>query len=146
MPRTSANIYDTFGNEVSFRVAQDTLIQYIQNSTVDFPLPEASAEILRELITRTENINSAELEQVKAKLEISGFQEANATAMATLIIKIARQQGVSPLTYFEANSDTLRFTRDAYDAINALRPAGNRVGLAIPKNNRNSRKRALIKP
>lgn len=146
MSQTSTNIYDTFGNEVTLRVAQDTLAQYIENSTVNFPLPEAATQILQNLLSENETVNSDQLEQVQGRLEVSGFQTANARAMATILIKIANRQGVNPLSYFEAGDDTLKLTRDAYDAMNALRPPGNRVGLTASRVNRRSRRGALIKP
>lgn len=146
MSQTSTNIYDTFGNQVTFRVAQDTLTQYIQNSTVNFPLPEAATQILQDLLSENDTVNSDQLEQVQGRLEVSGYQTANARAMATILIKIANRQGVNPMAYFSAGSDTLRLTRDAYDAMNALRPTGNRVGLAISRVNSKSRKGLLIRP
>ena len=49
MAGVSANIYDTFGNEIKYGVTQDKLLNFIKNSTVNFPLPEASAFIFTEL-------------------------------------------------------------------------------------------------
>ena len=39
------------------------------------------------------------------------------------------------MTYFELNDNTLKLTNDTYNVINALMPAGNRIGLAAPKVN-----------
>ena len=45
----SASLYNTFGNEVQYKIAQDTLVAYIDNASIKFPLPEASSEILTEI-------------------------------------------------------------------------------------------------
>jgi len=66
--------------------------------------------------------------------------------MGSILIKVAKQQGVSPLQYFDDNKSQLKLAVDSYEAMNALRPAGNRVGLATPIDNSVSRPAQLIKP
>lgn len=143
---SSINLYDTFGNELSYEVAQNTLNQYLADSTVNFPLPEASAAILENLLSNSDNINPTELEMIKSNLISIGYGEPAANTMAQLLIKIGLQQGVSPLRYFEQGAEALKFTIDAYEAMNALRPSGNRVGYAAPVVNAKSRYGKLIKP
>jgi hypothetical protein len=146
MARVSANIYDTFGNEVKYGVTQDKLYNYLKNSTVQFPLPEASAFILQSFLDPAESIDPVMLDQIYSQLVKIGFAEPAAKAMGSILIKVAKQQGVSPLQYFDDNQAQLRLAVDSYEAMNALRPAGNRVGLATPVNNQKSRQAPLIKP
>ncbi len=143
---SSINLFDTFGNELTYEVAQNTLRQYLSNSTVNFPLPEASAEILGNLLSSSDKINPTELEMVTSNLISIGYGEPAAKTMAQLLIKIGSQQGVSPLSYFEQGAEALKFTIDAYEAMNALRPSGNRVGYTTPVVNAKSRYGKLIKP
>ena len=143
---SSTNLYDTFGNEVSYEIAQDTLKQYLKDSTVAFPLPEASAEILGNLLGPTDVVNPTDLEMVTSNLVKIGYAEPAARAMAQLLIKIGADNGVSPLTYFEGGAEALKLTTDAYDAMNALRPSGNRVGFVTPVKNSKSRFSDIIKP
>lgn len=145
MARVSANIYDTFGNEVKYGVTQDKLYNYLKNSTVQFPLPEASAFILQSFLDPAESIDPVMLDQIYSQLVKIGFAEPAAKAMGSILIKVAKQQGVSPLQYFDDNQAQLRLAVDSYEAMNALRPAGNRVGLATPVNNQKSRQAPLIK-
>lgn len=136
----SSSMFDTFGNENKQAISKDVLVQYLKNSTVNFPLPEASTLILATL--RSENtqvINPDLLSQVITRLIVAGFEEANAKAMADILLQTAAQQGVSPLTYFEVNENTLKLTNDTYKVLNALMPAGNRIGLAAQKNNSNNK-------
>jgi len=146
MARVSANIYDTFGNEIKYGVTQDKLKNFIKNSTVDFPLPEASAFILQQFLNPADTVDPVMLDQVYSKLVKIGYAEAAAKAMGTVLIKVARQQGVSPLQYFDDNNAQLKLAVDSYEAMNALRPAGNRVGLTSPINNQNSKQARFIKP
>lgn len=143
---SSINLYDTFGNELSYEVAQNTLKQYLADSTVNFPLPEASAAILENLLSSSDKINPTELEMIKSNLISIGYGEPAANTMAQLLIKIGLQQGVAPLSYFEQGPEALKFTIDAYEAMNALRPSGNRVGYTTPVVNAKSRYGKLIKP
>lgn len=146
MARVSANIYDTFGNEIKYGVTQDKLLNFLKNSTIDFPLPEASAFILQQFLNPADTVDPVMLDQVYTKLVKIGYAEPAAKAMGTILIKVAKQQGVSPLQYFDDNKAQLKLAVDSYEAMNALRPAGNRVGLTTPINNQNSKQAPFIKP
>lgn len=146
MARVSANIYDTFGNEIKYSVTQNKLVNFLENATVQFPLPEASAFILQGFLDPADTVDPVMLDQVYTKLVSIGYGEPAAKAMGTVLIKVAKQQGVSPLQYFDDNQAQLKLAIDSYEAMNALRPAGNRVGLNTPINNQKSRQAPLIKP
>ena len=144
---SSTSLYDTFGNEVKYQITQNTLVAYLENATVKFPLPEASTSILASLFKdKDDAINPTLLEQVQQRLIKSGFKEANAKAMADVLIRVAAAERVNVLDYFEVNSNTLKLTVDTYNAINALRPVGNRVNLVRPLNNSATKFRQLIQP
>lgn len=142
----SATLYDTFGNEINYRIFQNTLVAYIDNATIKFPLPEASSTLL-EAISNTENINPVELDLIQTKLEAIGFGKPAAKTMASVMIQVAQDQGVNPLTYFDDNLNSLKFTVDAYKTINLLRPSGNKIGLAKVVNNQDNKTyNKFIKP
>jgi len=146
MARVSASLYDTFGNEIKYSVTQDKLYNFLKNSTINFPLPEASTEILQNFLDPADTIDPTLLDQVYTQLIRIGFGEANARAMGSVLIKVAKQQGISPLEYFSMNENTLKLAVDSYAAMNAIRPAGNRIGLNTPINNQKSRQAPFIKP
>ena len=146
MARVSASLYDTFGNEIKYSVTQDKLYNFLKNSTINFPLPEASTEILQNFLDPADSIDPTLLDQVYTQLIRVGFGEANARAMGSVLIKVAKQQGISPLEYFSMNENTLKLAVDSYAAMNAIRPAGNRIGLSTPINNQKSRQAPFIKP
>lgn len=143
----SASLYDTFGNEISYDLRRGILTAYIEDATIDFPLPQASAEILGSFKKEDidQNLNGPLLEQVKLRLESSGFSEANANALSIVLLKVSEKQGIHPFEFFELTTNTLKITKDAYDAINALRPVGNRVNLVVPLKNSKSSVSTLIK-
>ena len=146
MARVSASLYDTFGNEIKYSVTQDKLYNFLKNSTINFPLPEASTEILQNFLDPADSIDPTLLDQVYTQLIRIGFGEANAKAMGSVLIKVSKQQGISPLEYFSMNENTLKLAVDSYAAMNAIRPAGNRIGLNTPLNNQKSRQAPFIKP
>ena len=147
MNMSSVSLYDTFGNEAKYQYNEDTLVAYLENATIKFPLPEASADILSNLFKdSTDPIDSNLLEQVQQRLIKTGFKEANAKAMADVLIRVAREQRVNVMDYFEVNSNTLKLTVDTYQTINTLRPVGNRINLVKPLNNAKTLFRDLIKP
>lgn len=141
----STSLYTTFGNEVAYDTAKGVLEAYLKNSTIDFPLPEASSSLLAEFLTE-KSTNPAKFDVVFTRLQKIGFKEANAKAMSQILIKVADDQGVDPLTYFDANDISLQFTIDAYNAMNLLRPAGNRIGLCKPKKNADTPYSEFIQP
>jgi hypothetical protein len=144
---SSVNLYDTFGNEVKYQVTQNTLVAYLENATVKFPIPEASTDILSKLFEdKDDPINPTLLEQVEQRLVKSGFKNANAKAMANVLIRVAAQQRVNPMDYFSVNDSSLKLAIDTYQTINALRPVGNRINLVSPLNNSATRFKDLIKP
>ena len=143
----STSLYDTFGNEVKYQISQNTLIAYLENATVKFPIPEASTDILSKLFEdKDAAINPALLEQVQQRLIKSGFKEANARAMADILIRVAAVERVNVMDYFEVNNNSLKLTVDTYEAINAMRPVGNRINLVRPLNNSATKFRQLIQP
>jgi len=144
---SSQNLYETFGNSKEYKVLNEVLTIFLENSTVDFPLPQASAEILGNLNPEDveERINGPLLEQIKLRLKSSGFSDANANALSFVLLKVSEQQGIHPIEFFELSTNTLKITKDAYDAINALRPVGNRVNLVVPLKNSKSTVSKLIK-
>jgi hypothetical protein len=145
--KNSTSLYDTFGNEVKYQQFQGTLVAYLENATVKFPLPEASTDILSKLFTNKDApINPTLLEQVQQRLIKSGFKEANARAMADVLIRVATVERVNVMDYFEVNDNSLKLTVDTYEAINAMRPVGNRINLVRPLNNSATKFRQLIQP
>lgn len=141
----STSLYTTFGNEVKYRITQDTLEAYLENATIRFPLPEASSEILSE-ITVDQVIDPVQLDVVRSRLVSIGFKPANATTMAKVLIEVGKSQNVNPLDYFSLNEASLKLAVDTYKTINMLRPPGNRIGLAVQRENNKSRYSNLIKP
>ena len=143
----STSLYNTFGNEVKYRYNQGVLTAYLENSTINFPLPEASSEILAEIaVPAGTPIDSATLEAVQSRLIRIGFKRKNANAMASVLIAVAEVQGISPMSYFSMNENTLQLTLDAYESVNALRPKGNKIDLKQPKVNSSTPDGKFIKP
>lgn len=141
----STSLYDTFGNEVSSRINQQTIERYLRDATVKFVLPEATSELLAELGTQ-KSVDKPLFDAVVSKLENLGFKTANAVSMASVLLPVAQQQGVNPLDYFSDSEAALKLAIDTYDALNVLRPPGNRIGLiAYVKPNRTGIKQ-LVKP
>tara|TARA_A100001011_G_C14304269_1_gene842322 strand:- start:3006 stop:3440 length:435 start_codon:yes stop_codon:yes gene_type:complete len=143
----STSLYNTFGNEVKYRYNQGVLTAYLENSTINFPLPEASSEILAEIaVPAGTPIDSATLEAVQSRLIRIGFKRKNANAMASVLIAVAEVQGISPMSYFSMNENTLQLTLDAYESVNALRPKGNKIDLKQPIVNSSTPDGKFIKP
>ena len=143
----STSMYDTFGGEISYKIANDTLVAYIDNASIKFPLPEASSEILAEIAAPKDSpIDPSTLSVIETKLQAIGFKKKNAKAMARVLIKVAEVQNLHPTTYFEMNENSLKLTVDAYAAINTYRPAGNKIDLKTPTLNSRSKISSLIKP
>ena len=144
---SSTSLYETFGNEVKYQISQNTLIAYLENATVKFPIPEASTDILSKLFQdKDDPINPVLLEQIQQRLIKSGFKEANARAMADILIRVAAVERVNVMDYFEVNNNSLKLTVSTYEAINAMRPVGNRINLVRPLNNSATKFRQLIQP
>lgn len=142
----STSLYNTFGNQVKYDVVADTLVAYLENATIKFPLPEASADILGRLTDpQSRNFDPAKYFMVNSKLIKLGFKKLKADTLTDILMQVATAQNVDPLDFFSVNTNTLNLTLDAYRAINNLRPAGSRVGLMLPTLNRKSRAAALIR-
>jgi|TARA_R110001606_G_scaffold376007_4_gene534488 hypothetical protein len=142
----STSLYDTFGNEIQYNVLQSTLTTFLENATIKFPLPQASSQILGDYAEDSViHIDGNMLEQIQLRLEKLGFKKPNARALSVVLIKVAQQQGISPIDFFTINENTLNITKQAYEAINALRPDGSRVNLVTPKNNSKSPVNKLLK-
>ena len=138
-------LYVTFGNELKYQITEDTLIAYLENATIKFPLPEASSVLLEDFAS-IDSVNPQVLDTVKSRLISIGFKEPSALTMASVLIQVAKTQGVSPMEYFSLNEASLKLAVDTYSTINSLRPSGNRIGLTTPIQNKRSRPRQLIQP
>ena len=143
----SQSLYETFGNEQDITLLNEMLTIFLKNSTVDFPVPQASSQILGSFTDENilEHINGPLLEQIRMRLLSSGFSQANANALSIVLYQVPEKQNVHPFEFFELSTNTLKITKDAYDAINALRPTGSRVNLVSPLKNSNSRLTDIIK-
>jgi len=142
----STSLYNTFGNQIKYDVVADTLVAYLENATIKFPLPEASADILSKLTDpQTKNFDPAKYFMVNSKLVKLGFKKPKADALTDILMQVAIAQNIDPLDYFSINTNTLNLTLDAYRAINNLRPAGSRVGVISPTQNSKSRVASLIR-
>jgi len=142
----STSLYNTFGNQIKYDVVADTLVAYLENATIKFPLPEASADILSKLTDpQSKNFDPAKYFMVNSKLVKLGFKKPKADALTDILMQVAIAQNIDPLDYFSINTNTLNLTLDAYRAINNLRPAGSRVGVISPTQNSKSRVASLIR-
>ena len=143
----SASLYDTFGNATQYKVIEDTLVAYLEDATINFPLPEASSELLAELTKRAnKTFDPSKVSMISSKLQKLGFKKPAAKAMTDDLMNVADAQGIDPLEYFDVNENTLNLTVDAYKAMNNLRPAGSRVGFVNPTKNNRSKVAGLIQP
>jgi hypothetical protein len=143
----STSMYNTFGGEVQYKITQGTLVAYIDNASIKFPLPEASSEILAEIAAPKDTpIDPSTLSVIETKLQAIGFKKSNALAMARVLIKVAEVQNLHPTTYFEMNENSLKLSVDAYAAVNSFRPAGNRIDLKTPTLNSRSKLSSIIQP
>jgi|TARA_B100001094_G_C17956387_1_gene683193 hypothetical protein len=142
----STSLYETFGSEINYKFTAGKLEAYLENASVKFPLPEASSEILADLAKVKElAIDPQKLDVIKTKLVAIGFSLSNANAMAKVLIQIAKVQDIDPTAYFDMNADTLKLSVDAFEAMNAVRPAGNKVDIKNSIDNSRSKAATLIK-
>ena len=142
----SASLYNTFGNEISYQVKRGILTAYIDNSTIEFPLPQASAELLEQYSNPVDTMNQQHLDMIKSKLEKIGFKKSNAKALAPVLITVAIELNTDVLDFFKDSDASLQLTTDAYNAINLQRPAGSRVSISTPTVNSKSKASSLIQP
>ena len=142
----SASLYDTFGNEISYDLRRGILTAYIEDATIDFPLPQASAELLERFSDPINTMNQQHLDMIKSKLEKIGFKKANAKALAPVLITVAKELNTDVLEFFEDSNSALELTTDAYKAINVQRPAASRINVSAPTVNSKSKVASLIKP
>jgi hypothetical protein len=141
----STSLYETFGNEIKYRITSGTVEAYLENSTIRFPLPEASSDILAGLVVET-GLNTQLVELTEARLIDLGYQKAKANVMAKVLVQVAQSQGVHPFEYFDSEEAAVKLTQDGYLTMNMLRPKGNRVGLTAPIQNNKSKYSDIIKP
>jgi len=142
----STSLYETFGSEINYKFTAGKLEAYLENASVKFPLPEASSKILADLAkVKDVAIDPQKLDVIKTKLVAIGFGVSNANAMAKVLIQIAKVQNVDPTAYFDMNADTLKLSVDAFEAMNAVRPAGNKVDIKESLENSRSKVAKLIK-
>lgn len=141
------SLYETFGNETDFEIRRNKLVQFLKNSTINFPLPEASIDILTGMISQdTSGLNSDTIDSVYNRLTSIGFNTKSAKTLAVALIKIAKQQNVHPLEYFELNRSSITLAENTYKAINKIRPKGNLIGLTVEKTNNQSKIANVIRP
>jgi hypothetical protein len=142
----SSSLYDTFGNTTSYEIVNGTLVAFLESATIKFPLPEASSELLATLTKNNKTYNPAGLSMVESKLQKAGFKKPAAKAMTSVLMAVSDASNVDPLEYFDVNENSLNLTVDAYNAMNSLRPAGSRVGIAVPTANSKTKVAGLIQP
>tara|TARA_B110000037_G_C16809988_1_gene379186 strand:+ start:112 stop:543 length:432 start_codon:yes stop_codon:yes gene_type:complete len=142
----STSLYDTFGNTTSYEMVNGTLVAYLESATIKFPLPEASSELLATLTNTNKTYNPAIVAMVESKLQKAGFKKPTAKAMSGVLMAVSDASNVDPLEYFDVNENSLNLTVDAYNAMNSLRPAGSRVGIAVPTANSKTKVAGLIQP
>lgn len=144
----SASLYETFGNESSYELRKNKLVKFLENSTINFPLPEASIEILTTMLGQSPNagMGADEIDVVYNKLTSIGFNDKTAKTLAVALIQIAKKQGVHPIEYFELNETSITLAENTYKAINKIRPKGNLIGLTVGTTNRQSKIANIIRP
>ena len=142
------SLYETFGNEPSYEVRRNKVVQFLQNSTINFPLPEASVDVLTGMLDEnaSRGMDATRIDMVKGRLQSVGFNKVTANTLAIALIKIADIQGVHPISYFELNEDSIKLAENTYKALNKIRPKGNLVGLSVEKQNKYSKISDLIRP
>lgn len=142
------SLYETFGNEVSYEVRRNKVVQFLENNTINFPLPEAGVDILTGMLDSTQNagMDATKIDMVKGRLQEIGFNKVTANTLAVALIKIADMQGVHPISYFELNQESIKLAENTYKALNTIRPKGNLVGLTVEKKNKHSKISNLIRP
>ena len=142
------SLYETFGNEINYEVRRNKVVQFLENNTINFPLPEASVDILTGMLEgeNSQGIDATKVDMVKARLQDIGFNSVTANTLAVALIKIADMQGVHPISYFELNEESIKLAENTYRALNTIRPKGNLVGLSVEKKNKNSKIANLIRP
>ena len=142
------SMYETFGNEISYEKRRDKVVQFLENSTIAFPLPEASVDILTTMLEgqNPHGMDATKIQLVEGRLEDIGFNKPTATTLAQALIKVAHQQGVHPISYFELNESSIKLAENTYKALNTIRPKGNLVGLTVEKQNKFSKIANLIRP
>jgi|TARA_B110000908_G_scaffold109172_1_gene128121 hypothetical protein len=142
------SMYETFGNEINYEIRRDKVVQFLENSTIAFPLPEASVDILTAMLDgqNTRGMDATRVQMVEGRLHDIGFNTPTAATLAQALIKIAESQGVHPISYFDLNADSIKLAENTYKALNTIRPKGNLVGLTIEKENKTSKIANLIRP
>ena len=144
---SSKSLYETFGNEVSYEQRRGKLVQFIENNTINFPLPKASIEILVNMIPGDfKGIDPSKVEIIENRLTSIGFTGPTAKTLASALIQVADAQGVHPISYFELNEESIKLAEQTYKAINSIRPKGNQIGLTVDKFNKDSKLAKIIRP
>jgi hypothetical protein len=141
------SLYETFGNEVRYEDRRGKLVQFLENSTIAFPLPEASVDILTSMLSdKFTGMDPNKIDVIYSKLMTVGFNKATAKTLAVALIEVAKRQGVHPMAYFEMNDESIKLAEATYKALNSIRPKGNLVGLTTIKSNRKSLIANTIRP
>ena len=67
--------------------------------------------------------------------------------MSKVLLAVASAEGINPLSYFDDPETAIKLTQDGYDAMNNIRPVGNRVSITTAtKNSANTRFSNIIQP
>jgi hypothetical protein len=144
---SSKSLYETFGNEINYEMRRDKLVQFIENNTINFPLPEASVELLVNMAPQNfKGMDPNKINIVENRLESIGFTGPTAKTLAVALIQVAEKQGVHPISYFELNEESIKLAEQTYKAINTIRPKGNQIGLTVDKFNKDSKLANVIRP
>ena len=74
------SLYETFGNEPNYEVRRNKVVQFLENSTINFPLPEASVDILTGMLDETtaQGMDATRIDMVKGRLQQVGFNKVTA--------------------------------------------------------------------
>ena len=135
---SSKSLYETFGNEINYEERRGKLVQFLENNTINFPLPEASIDILVEMVPQDfKGIDPNKVEIIENRLTSIGFTDPTARTLASALIQVAEAQGVHPISYL---------AEETYKAINTIRPKGNKIGLTVDKFNKDSKLANVIRP
>jgi len=141
------SLYETFGNEVDYEIRKSKIVKFLEDSTINFPIPEASVEILANMLGQeNDGINTDTYNIVYNRLTDIGFNKTTAKTLAVALIKISKQQGVHPISYFELNEESIKLAENTYRAINKIRPKGNLIGITVSQSNKKSKIAKSIRP
>ena len=90
------SLYETFGNEPSYEVRRNKVVQFLQNSTINFPLPEASVDVLTGMLDEnaSRGMDATRIDMVKGRLQSVGFNKVHSKHFSNSINKNCRYSKV----------------------------------------------------